>query len=64
MWALEGFAVKDHPHLVHYAGERGQGIDRYTGQCLGDIAVQRTLELITFTPIESEILEARLDQIR
>lgn len=64
MFTLEGFAVKDHPHIVYYAGERGQGIDRYTGTCLGEIAVQQTLEVITLSPVEAEILEARLDGIQ
>lgn len=64
MFTLEGFAVQDHPHVVYYAGERGQGIDRYTGPNLGPIAVRQTLELITFSPVETEALEARLDVIR
>jgi len=63
MFTLEGFAVKDHPHIVYYAGERGEGINRYTGMCLGDLAVQQTAELIMFTPVESELINARLDQI-
>jgi hypothetical protein len=63
MFTLEGFAVKDHAHLVYYAGERGQGIDRYTGQVLGEAAVQQTMELITFEPVEADLLEARLNQI-
>lgn len=63
MFTLEGFAVKDHAHIVYYAGERGQGIDRYTGQVLGEEAVRQTIEAITFEPIEVKLLEARLDQI-
>jgi hypothetical protein len=63
MFTLEGFGVNNHVHLVYYAGERGQGIDRYTGPCLGEQAVQQTLELIQFAPVEAELLEARLDQI-
>ncbi len=63
MFTLEGFAVKDHAHIVYYAGERGQGIDRYTGQVLGQEAVQRTIDAITFEPVEVELLEARLDLI-
>ena len=63
MFTLEGFAVKDHAHIVYYAGERGQGMDRYTGQVLGENAVERTIEAITFEPVEAELLEARLDQI-
>lgn len=63
MFILEGFAVKDHAHIVYYAGERGQGINRYTGQVLGEEAVQRTIQAITFKAVESELLEARLDLI-
>jgi hypothetical protein len=63
MFTLEGFAVKDHAHIVYYAGERGQGIDRYTGQVLGEEAVQRTIQAITFKAVEAELLEARLDLI-
>ena len=63
MFTLEGFAVADHAHLVYYAGVRGQGIDRYTGQVLGEEAVQRTIEAIRFEPHESTALEARLDVI-
>lgn len=64
MFTLEGFAVKDHAHLVYYAGERGQGIDRYTGTCLGDAAVQNTINAITFSPADVEELEFRLDDTR
>ncbi len=63
MFTLEGFAVKDHAHLVYYAGERGQGIDRYTGGILGDEAVQRTIEVVSFSPVEAEQAEARLAQL-
>jgi hypothetical protein len=63
MFALEGFAVKDHAHLVYFAGERGQGVNRYTGLPLGQAAVQQTIEAVTFQPAEIELLEARLDLI-
>lgn len=63
MFTLEGFAVRDHAHIVYYAGERGQGIDRYTGQVLGEAAVRHTVESITFEPAEIDVLNARLDQI-
>lgn len=63
MCTLEGFAVNDHPHIVYYAGERGEGINRYTGKMLGEEAIQRTLELITFEPCETRLLERRLDHI-
>lgn len=64
MCTLEGFGVEDHPHIVYYAGERGQGKDRYNEDLhLGDAAVQQTLELIRFTAAEATLLEARLDLI-
>lgn len=64
MFTLEGFAVPDHAHIVYYAGRRRQGEDRYNGEVLGAEAVQRTIEAITFEPVEAELLEARLDLIR
>ena len=63
MFTLEGFAVKDHAHIVYYAGERGQGIDRYTGTYLGEEAVQQTMEALNFTSAEVELLETRLNTI-
>lgn len=63
MFTLEGYAVRDHAHVVYYAGERGQGINRYTGQALGEEAVQRTIELVTFSPEEAQLVEARLSKI-
>ncbi len=63
MFTLEGFAVKDHAHVLYYASERGEGVQRYVGSVLADAAVQQTIELITFEPVESQLLEARLDQI-
>lgn len=64
MIAIEGFGVRDHAHLVCYAGERGQGEARYNGEVLGAEAVQRTIDAITFGPVDAESLEARLDLIR
>lgn len=63
MFTLEGFAVPDHVHIVHYAGERRQGIDRYDGRVLGQRAVEKTLELVAFTSAEVDQLESRLDSL-
>ena len=63
MFSLEGFAVPDHAHLIYYAGQRGQGLDRYTGKVLGPEAVQYTLDVIQFRPAEAKILETNLDEI-
>ena len=63
MATLEGFAVKDHAHIVYYAGERGEAINRYTGIMLGQAAVNQTIELVTFSPSEAHLLETRLDHI-
>jgi len=60
---IEGFGVADHPHIVVFAAERGQGADLYTGANLGPVAVQHTLEVMRFTLEEATELEARLDQI-
>ena len=64
MFTLEGFAVKDHPHIVYYAGIRSQGVDRYTGACLDEAAVQQTRDAISFSRHDTEALELRLDAIR
>lgn len=63
MFTLEGFAVKDHAHVVHYAGERGQGIDRYTGPMLGQTAVEHTIEAIVMSDLDTHVLESRLDRV-
>lgn len=63
MFTLEGFAVEDHAHLIYYAGVRREGINRYTGELLGDLAVQRTVEAITLSLDESIALESKLDGI-
>ena len=60
----EGFGVPDHAHIVLFGAERRQGEALYTGSPLGQVAVQHTLEVITFTPIEHQLLEARLEEIR
>ncbi|MGF7228760.1 MAG: hypothetical protein ACQR33_02125 [Candidatus Saccharibacteria bacterium] len=60
----EGFGVPDHAHIVLFAAERKQGEALYTGSPLGQLAVQNTLDVITFTPIEHRLLEARLEEIR
>jgi hypothetical protein len=60
----EGFGVPDHAHIVLFAAERKQGEALYAGSPLGQLAVQNTLDVITFTPIEHRLLEARLEEIR
>ena len=60
---IEGNGVKDHAHIVVYASEPKQGADLYTGEILGQLAVQHTLEVIRFSLEESADLEARLDEI-
>lgn len=64
MTHIEGFGVADHAHIVMFAAERGQGADSYnTAINLGPIAVQHTIDVLRFTPVESAALEARLDAI-
>jgi len=60
----EGFGVPDHAHIVLFAAERKQGEALYTGDSLGQLAVQNTLDVITFTPDEFQDLEKRLEGIR
>ncbi|HWZ66074.1 MAG TPA: hypothetical protein VNX65_04795 [Patescibacteria group bacterium] len=61
---VEGFSVGDHPHVVLFRAERREGERLYTGSPLGPLAVQNTLEVITFTPVKAQLLEARLDEIQ
>lgn len=58
------FAVPDHAHIVLFAPERKQGETFYTGSPLEQLSVQPTLEVITFTPVEHQLLEAHLGEIR
>ncbi|MDX1766204.1 MAG: hypothetical protein R3313_04605, partial [Candidatus Saccharimonadales bacterium] len=59
----EGFGVPDHPHIVLFAAARKEGERLYNGPPLGAIAVQNTIEVVKFTPVEAESLEARLDHV-
>ncbi len=59
----EGFGIPDHAHIVLFAAERGEGQSLYVPCSAGALAVQHTLEIISFSPIEAQALEQRLDQV-
>ena len=60
---IEGFGITDHPHILVFAAERKQGANLYTGENLGLVAVQNTIEAIRFLPEEAQELEARLREV-
>lgn len=61
---INNFGIYDHPHIVVSAATRTEiRADFDTLGLLGLEAVQRTLELMRFSPAESEELNFRLDQI-
>lgn len=63
MFTLEGFGVPDHAHVVHYAGVRGQGADRYDGVDLGPEAVDAAYRALAFAPYETELLNMHLERV-
>ena len=59
----EGFGVRDHAHIVLGAAEKGEGINLYTGESLGALALHQTIEAMTFSSQEAAALELRLDRL-
>ncbi|HET8709532.1 MAG TPA: hypothetical protein VFL85_04625, partial [Candidatus Saccharimonadales bacterium] len=60
---IEGRGVPNHPHIVLFAGEKGQGKDLYTGQLLGQTAVRSTMQSLRLLHNERAELNAQLDQL-
>ncbi len=60
---IEGFAVSDHPHIVTYVAERGQGRDLYDGSFIGAAAVALATEQLRLDEHEVDELDEILTRI-
>jgi hypothetical protein len=64
MTHIEGFGVSDHPHIVLFAAEQGQGANLYDKTVkLGNSAVEHALNILRLTEDEAAALERRLDKL-
>lgn len=60
---IEGFGIPDHAHIVLFAAERSEGRQLYEPVAAGPLAIQHTLEVISFNPVEALALEEQLDRV-
>lgn len=60
---IEGFGVPDHPHIVTYVAERGQGRDLYDGSFIGAAAVAPATEQLRLNDDEVDELDGLLTTI-
>jgi hypothetical protein len=59
----EGYGIPDHAHIVLFAAKRGEGKDLWVPRSAGELAIEHTLNAISFNPNEAEMLDQRLAQV-